>query len=396
MNRRPLIALLVVAVLAVGGVFFLLPGDSTPSAANAPIEGSAKLKTSDVPLEDDTSGVTSPPEPQPEFDIQKLAPGEQPPQFVVVSFDGGVESKSGLMQKYLETAQKVDGRFSFYLSGVYLLPDNEMKKNYSPPGKPRGTSDIGFADPGLVGIRIDKLTEAWNQGHEIGTHYLGHFCGPTGVASWSTSQWSSEISQFNTILDEWRKFNPQAAEAGPLPFDSSVVKGGRTPCLEGDRGAMYKAFKQAGYRYDTSNSGTLQWPQPLKNGLWNVPLQNIKLEGTRYGVLSMDYNFLVNQNDGKQTASPEKCQQIEDQTYQSYEDALRAVNDGNRAPLILGNHMNDWVCGAYTKALTRFIVDTKEKNPDVQFISTLDLVDFMDAQDPEVRDELVGRAAQAQ
>jgi hypothetical protein len=395
MSRRPLIALLVMAVAIVGVVALLLPSGDT-STASAPVEGPAKLVNPDAPTDSDGSGVTTPAEQQPDLEIKKLAPGEQPPQFVVVSFDGGVESKSGLMQKYLDVGEKVDGRFSFYISGVYLLPDNEMKKNYSPPGKPRGTSDIGFADPGLVATRIDKLANAWNAGHEIGTHYLGHFCGPSGVGSWNTAQWSSEIEQFNTILDDWRTFNPQAAEAGPLPFSSSVVKGGRTPCLEGNRAAMYKAFKKADYRYDTSNSGTLRWPQQMKNTLWDIPLQTIKVAGANYSTLSMDYNFLVNQNDGKQTASPQKCQQIEDQTFNSFENALRAVHEGNRAPLILGNHMNDWVCGAYTNALTRFIVDAKEKFPDTQFISTLDLVNFMEAQDAAIRDELQARPAQVQ
>jgi len=395
MSRRPLIALLVVAVAIVGVVALLLPSGDTPTAS-APVEGTAKLVNPDAPPEADESGVTTPPDPQPELEIKKLAPGERPPQFVVVSFDGGVESKSGLMQKYLDVGQEVDGRFSFYISGVYLLPDNEMKKNYSPPGKPRGTSDIGFADPGLVGLRIDKLSDAWNAGHEIGTHYLGHFCGPSGVAKWNTAQWSSEIEQFNTILDDWRTFNPQAAEAGPLPFNSSVVRGGRTPCLEGNRSAMYKAFKKADYLYDTSNSGTLRWPQQMNNRLWDIPLQTIKVIGGNYSTLSMDYNFLVNQNDGKQTASPEKCQQIEKQTYASYEAALRSVHEGNRAPLILGNHMNDWVCGAYTKALTRFIVDAQKEFPDTQFISTLDLVNFMEAQDPAIRDELQALPAQVQ
>ena len=114
------------------------------------------------------------------------------------------------------------------------------------------------------------------------------------------------------------------------------------------------------------------------------PLQAIKVAGIKYGVLSMDYNFLANQNGGKTSASKEKCQQIEDDTYNAYMNALKAVNGGNRAPLILGNHMNDWVCGAYTKALSRFIEDSHEREPNVRFISTLDLVNWMDAQDPTV------------
>ena len=184
------------------------------------------------------------------------------------------------------------------------------------------------------------------------------------------------------FLDDWRTFNPQAASAGPLPFNSSVVKGGRTPCLEGKRPAMYKAFKEAGYRYDTSNSGTLTWPKQVTNGLWNIPLQSIKVAGSNYQTLSMDYNFLVNQNNGNQQAPQAKCDEIEDVTYNSYVNALKSVEKDNRAPLILGNHMNDWVCGAYTNALTRFMEDTGKNHPEVKFISSLDLVNWMEAQDP--------------
>jgi hypothetical protein len=159
---------------------------------------------------------------------------------------------------------------------------------------------------------------------------------------------------------------------------------------------MYKAFKEAGYTYDTSSSGTLTWPKQVTNGLWNVPLQAIKVDGANYATLSMDYNFLVNQNGGRQTAPQEKCDQIEESTYRSYANALKAVREGNRAPLILGNHMNEWVCGAYTKALTRFIKDTHERHPDVKFISTLDLVNWLSAQDQTVLAELQKRPAPRQ
>lgn len=395
-DKRQIIALVVAAVAVVGLVAFILPSRIDTTTANAPAEGSAKLITGDGLKVADGSGVTTPPEPQPEFEIKKLAPGEKPPQFVVVSFDGGVESKSGIMQDYLDLAKKTDSRFSFFISGVYLLPDNKAKLNYSPPRKPKGTSAIGFGDPAIIGTRIDKLSEAWDAGHEIGTHFNGHFCGTGGVSSWNAADWTSEINQFNTIIDDWRTFNPQAASAGPLPFNSSVVKGGRTPCLEGKRPAMYKAFKEAGYLYDTSSSGSLVWPKQVANGLWNIPLQAIKVQGAKYLTLSMDYNFLVNQNGGKETASQEKCNEIENVTYGTYTNALKAVNNGNRAPLILGNHMNNWVCGAYTKALTRFVEDTHEKQPDVQFISTLDLVKWMQAQDPAVLEALQKQAAPSQ
>lgn len=381
MNRRLLLMLVGVSVAIVAAALLVIP-DSTPSSVDASPEGRATLVGGGLTDDSDASGVTSPPEEQPAFEITKLAPGEKPPQFVVVSFDGGVESKTGLMEHYLELARQVEGRFSFFISGVYLLPDNKMRLNYDPPGHPRGTSAIGFADPDIIGTRIDRLSEAWRDGNEIGTHFMGHFCGSGGVGSWDTADWTSEIDQGNRVIDNWRVFNPQAAETDPLPFDSSVVKGGRTPCLEGDRAAMYKAFKKAGYEYDTSNSGELAWPEKNKYGLWDIPLQTIKISGFR--TLSMDYNFLVNQNDGQQDASPERCAEIKADTLEAYKKALRDVHDGNRAPLILGNHMNEWVCGAYRDALSEFIADAHDKYEDVKFISTLDLAHWLDAQDPAV------------
>ncbi len=396
MKSQRIIMLVVAAVAVVGLVAFILPSRVNQTTAKSPAEDSAKLITGEGLKVANTSGVTTPPAPQPEFEIKKLAPGEQAPQFVVVSFDGGVENKSGIMAHYLDLAKKANARFSFYVSGAYLLPDNKEKLNYAPPRKPKGTSDIGFGDPGIMETRINKLSEAWNDGHEIGNHFNGHFCGPGGGSSWNTADWTSEINQFNTFIDDWRTFNPQAASAGPLPFNSSVVKGGRTPCLEGKRPAMYKAFKEAGYLYDTSNTGTLAWPKRMTDGMWDIPLPAVKVQGSKYLTLAMDYNFLVNQNGGKQSAPQAKCDEFESVTYRTYESALKAVKNGNRAPLILGNHMNDWVCGAYTKALTRFVEDTSEKQSDVQFISTLDLVHWMDAQDPAVLESLQKLAAPKQ
>lgn len=346
-------------------------------------EQDAVLLPSDPPADTDANmaSVTSPPEEQPQLDLPDLEPGQPAPQFVVVSFDGGVESRDGIMSHYIDLAKKVDGHFSFYLSGVYILPEDQ-KKVYSPPRHSPGSSDIGFSDPQYVGVRIKKLTEAYNEGDEIGTHFMGHFCNnsATGVDSWTQADWTQEIQQFNTVVDNWRKYSP-TVNADPLPFDSSAIKGGRTPCLQGNPKAFTAAFKAAGYRYDSSGIGYLKWPKADKDGFWDLPMPVIQVPGVG-GVTAMDFNFLANQNDSKTTAAPEKCQQIEDQSYQAYTNALNAVSRGNRAPLLLGNHMNNWACNAYTKALTRFVEDTHEHNPDVRFISSLDLVNWMERQDP--------------
>lgn len=365
--------------------------EAAPSASPAETPQSATGEKN-KPLE---SGVTSPPEDAPEFKVAKLKPGEQPPQFVVVSFDGSCEMPDGTMAHYLDTAEKVDGRFTFNISGVCVLPRTDVKYNYQPPGRPAGTSDIGFAVPEWVPSRISTWTEAYLAGHEMGTHYMGHFCGPEGVQSWTTADWTSEINQFNEFLTNWPKYNPGLTGLKPLPFDTSVIKGGRTPCLEGQRDQMYPAMVAAGYTYDSSNSGKLLWPKKVDGyDLWDFPLEAIKLHGQDFKVLSMDYNFLANLNNGQTEAPPARCKEIENTVYQSYMDAGNALYAGNRAPLFIGNHFNEWACGAFKSSLTRFITDFKAQHPDVQFVSNTDLEKWLEAQDPLVLASLQARPLQ--
>ena len=68
--------------------------------------------------------------------------------------------------------------------------------------------------------------------------------------------------------------------------------------------------------------------------------------------------------------------------------------NGNRAPLFIGNHFNDWACGSFTASLTRFITDFKKMHPDVRFVSNLDLERWLEAQDPAVLAELQARPMQ--
>jgi len=213
----------------------LLGGCASENSTAAPVPaGPAESAVGLVPADEELSAaslepsVTIPALEQPAADLPALEPGGQPPQFVAVSFDGGVEMRSGVMARYLDLAEQVKGRFSFYVSGTYLLPETRNTA-YRPPGKQRGTSDIGFADPTMVGTRLDSLTRAWNLGMEIGSHFNGHFCGASGVNTWSAADWVSEIDQWNDFLDNWRLYNPDLRDHPPLPFSSEVAKGGRTP-----------------------------------------------------------------------------------------------------------------------------------------------------------------------
>ncbi|MDQ3786287.1 MAG: polysaccharide deacetylase, partial [Actinomycetota bacterium] len=111
--------------------------------------------------------------PPPEW-MRKLQPGEKPPQFVLFSFDGA--GSHAHWQRILPLAQKVNAHVTGFLSGIYLLEDS-LRGAYTGPGHAAGRASISFGGTAEeVATRIDDLNTAYRQGHEIGTHYNGHFC----------------------------------------------------------------------------------------------------------------------------------------------------------------------------------------------------------------------------
>jgi hypothetical protein len=315
------------------------------------------------------------------YPITKLAAGQKAPQFVVISFDGAC--KDALWKHYLDLAKSTESRFTFFLSGLCLLPDRQ-RFMYRPPHKAAGTSAIGFGDASLIPGRIANLTTAYNMGNEMGTHFLGHFCDAKGVATWSSADWQSEISQARNFLDNWKSINGNTDPNLKLPFSSKVWVGDRTPCLAGKRSQMYPVFAKQGFKYDASGTGSLSWPKRIPNHktMWNFPLQSIKIVDYGRNQQSMDYNFLYTQNKGKITAPPSTCDRIQKSTYQSFTLALKTVHSSNRAPLFIGNHFNTWVCGAYRDALTSFVQNTHSTYPDVRFVTFEYLTRWLEAQTP--------------
>ncbi|NEE39106.1 hypothetical protein G3M53_78630, partial [Streptomyces sp. SID7982] len=77
--------------------------------------------------------------------VERLAPGEKPPQFVVFSWDGAGEDSQKLFSHFRGVAKKYNAKMTYFLSGVYLLPE-EKKDLYNPPQHAPGRSDIGFND----------------------------------------------------------------------------------------------------------------------------------------------------------------------------------------------------------------------------------------------------------
>ncbi|SCE03264.1 hypothetical protein GA0115236_133220 [Streptomyces sp. IgraMP-1] len=308
------------------------------------------------------------------------------------SWDGAGEDSQKLFSHFRKVGKANNATMTYFLSGVYLLPE-ELKEKYQAPQHGAGRSDIGFNDREGIADTVREVRGAWLEGNEIGTHFNGHFCGPEGgVGTWSVGEWKSEIAQAKSFVKTW-KSHSGLKDAAPLPFDyDKELIGARTPCLEGQENFI-SAAADLGFRYDSSGIGNQVWPGK-KKGLWDIPLQLVPLPGRAFETLSMDYNFMVNQSGTTTQGDPAMHDtwgnQLRDGLIQAYDRAYQ----GNRAPLIIGNHFESWNGGAYMRAIEETIENVCTK-PETRCVSFRQLVDWLDAQDPKVlaqlRDLKVGK-----
>ncbi|MEU2118852.1 hypothetical protein ABZ567_25120 [Streptomyces sp. NPDC016459] len=311
-----------------------------------------------------------------------LEPGQTPPQFVIFSWDGAGEVGNGLFPRFLELAKNHDAAMTFFLSGIYVLP--ESKKNlYRPPNNRVGASDIGYLTDDHIKDTLKYVRQAWLEGHEIGTHFNGHFCGGSGsVGNWTPAQWQSEIDQAMKFVTEW-KTNSGWTDLDPLPFDySKELVGGRTPCLLGQDNLLPTA-KRLGWRYDASSPGGRQtWPTK-RQGIWDLPLQAVPFPGHSFEVLSMDYNMLANQSKNTTKGMPSRYPGWRKQATEALLGGFTRAYESNRAPFYIGNHFEQWNGGIYMDAVEAALKGMAGKK-DVRLVSFKQFVDWLDVQDPKI------------
>ncbi|GAA3865215.1 hypothetical protein [Streptomyces sedi] len=333
----------------------------------------------------DGSTADTGPQPHQPPDPEPLAPGEEPPQFVVFSWDGAGEDDNQLFSRFREIGERYDADMTYFLSGIYLLPESE-RLNYEPPGREPGASDIGYLSDEHIAATLEQVRLAWAEGNEIGTHFNGHFCGPTGGSSWSVEDWVDEIDQAKWMVQNWRTTTGLTDEE-PLPFDyEEELVGGRAPCLEGQENLLLAAA-ESGFRYDSSGNALQVWPQQ-RHGVWDISLQSVPMPGRSFETLSMDYNFMVNQS-GEGSGDPEMWPTWQAEMHDGLMAAFDRANDGNRAPLVIGNHFNQWNGGIYMDAVADVISEVCPRDG-VECVSFRQLVDWLDAQDPEVLERMRG------
>ncbi|MFD6906349.1 hypothetical protein [Streptomyces sp. NPDC060077] len=341
------------------------------------------------PIGDGSTSFTGSQPHQPDRPVP-LEPGQTPPQFVVFSWDGAGEVGNGLFPRFLDLAKEHGASMTFFLSGVYVLPESK-KRLYDPPNNARGASDIGYLTDDHIKDTLRNLRRAWLEGHEIGTHFNGHFCAGSGsVGNWTSQQWRSEIEQATSFVKEWRT-NSGWTDIESLPFDyDKELTGGRTPCLLG-QDKLLPTARDLGWRYDASSPGGRQvWPSK-KQGIWDLPLQQIPFPGRSFEVLSMDYNMLANQSLNTTKAPAHNYPGWREQAAGSYISGFERAYESNRAPFFVGNHFEEWNGGIYMDAVEealKHIGREKEKGGDVRLVSFRQFTDWLDVQKPEILEQL--------
>jgi hypothetical protein len=327
---------------------------------------------------------------------ERLEPGQKPPQFVIFSWDGAGELDNGLFSRFRKLAQDHGAKMTFFLSGIYCLPESKQRL-YRPPNNPVGASAIGYLKDEHIRMTLEQVRLAWLEGHEIGTHFNGHFCSGSGtVGNWTPAQWRSEVEQAVGFVTQW-KTNTGFQDLEYLPFDyRKELVGGRTPCLLGQDQWLPTA-RELGFRYDASSPGGSQiWPQK-RHGVWDLPLQLIPFPGHRFEVLSMDYNMLANQSQAATSSNPANYPGWRRQATASYIAGFQRAYETNRAPFHIGNHFEEWNGGIYMDAVEEAFKHIAGLNrDDVRLVSFKQYVDWLDAQDPKLLAKLrlldVGRS----
>ncbi|MGC5025381.1 polysaccharide deacetylase [Tsukamurella sp. DT100] len=371
LGRRRVPEVLAIAVLAVA---ILGSGCAVPGAAHpevVPTVGVGSMRPTSPPARRASN-----------LPLRRLAPGERPPQFVLFSFDGvGASPNWGL---FLRTAERSNARFTALMTGLYFLID-EARRHYRGPGHAAGEAAIGFGGTKAEVVQqIAQLNRTWFAGHELGTHFVGHFCRGDRYPGerWSAADWNRELDQFFALMQNWRQ-NTGIFAGEDLVFDTGVVRGGRTQCLEGSPNRLFLALREHCMTWDSSQPSRvrgLAWPQRT-GGIWEFAIPYAYSPPLKRAQTALVYNFWFSVNGAKNVPSDaNRLRRIVRETYRYMYDRAYA---GNRAPLVIANHFNEWNGNAFNPATADFMADVCGRAATLCVTHT-DLVAWLELQDPAV------------
>jgi hypothetical protein len=309
--------------------------------------------------------------------------GDRPPQFVLVSFDGAVDPE--LLTRWEQIAAAAPAHLSFFLSAVYLLGRN-VTTMYKGPGHAAGASAIGFApnqtgapDADFLRQAVTGLQATQTKGNEVGNHFGGHWCGKGGVDTWKAADWAAELDQVENLVGNVDANNNLVPAVG-MPYNPLTVAGARTPCLEGNKDALYPILKARGYRYDASTTRQLTaWPH-RKDGLWVYGFPTVTFPGLTKPMIAVDYSISANVDGDaiRKELTPARAKEVSADVLNGYLAAFDSLYYGNRAPFEISNHFNHSDHEAYNDAVAQ-LMKTVCGKPEVQCVTYSELTNWLDA-----------------
>jgi hypothetical protein len=363
---------------------------ATASAGTSTTAGGVYSEDTDEPT---IPEVTAPGErPATNVPMNRLEPGDTPPQFIIFSFDGAGSHQR--WNEFMSIADESNSRFTGFLSGIYLLGDEgKYAGAYTGPGHKTGAAAIGYGGPqSEIVTEVNDLNTAYMKGHEIGTHYNGHFCddAPPGGNQWTTADWNDELDQFYKFVKNWKTINGYT-DAPELIVPPETIRGGRTPCLTGSLDKLIPAWKAHGMTYDSSMPAPrngLYWPQKV-DGIWEFYMPQVYSPGFEGMTTAMDYNFWAKFNGARD--EPDSAPELRSIVKGTYEFMFDQAYNGNRAPILIANHFNKWNGDSFNPPAMDFMRE-KCGQPDVYCATYQDVIAWMQLQDPAVLQELLDRA----
>jgi hypothetical protein len=401
MRGRYLVIGLVVVLAAVTGVL-IYQGNQTQTTGSASVVvtqtvAGADSTTSDPYGRDDagateTTAVATGDRPPTNVPMTKLAPGDKAPQFIIFSFDGAGSHER--WNEFMAAAEETNSRFTGFLSGIYLLGDSAKNAGaYTGPGHAKGKSSIGYGGPeSEIVTEVNDLNLAYSKGHEIGTHYNGHFCDDNlpGGNQWNTDDWNNELDQFFKFVTDWKTLNGYT-DAPDLKVPVDSIMGGRTPCLTGSLPVLTPAWKAHNMTYDSSMPAPrngIFWPEKV-DGIWEFYMPQVYSPGFDSMTTAMDYNFWAKFNNAKE--EPDTAPELRDIVKKTYDFMWDQAYNGNRAPILIANHFNKWNGDSFNPVAMDFM---KEKcgQPDTYCATYQDVIAWMELQDPDVLAALQAQA----
>ncbi len=304
-------------------------------------------------------------------------------QYVILSFDGSRSLDMWRDTVNFALEMKNAGHpvhFTYFINPIYLLTKEKARADYYPPKSFPGNSKIGYAtSDDDIKRRVDAINNAYVNGHEIGSHAVGHFNG----RSWSEEDWQKEFSQFSSIVDNAK-----------LSFNSSSIKGFRAPEL-GINSSLYKVLAKNKFDYDSSDTALMgSFPKKDNNGIWHIGIGVVKIDKERTDengiknkgkykgghTLAMDYNFWIVQSSGKDVVKSGDVLWTDffNEVKSSYIDYFNKSYNGNRAPVVIGHHFSKWNDGVYWEALKSFTKEICVK-PDVKCVTFGEYVKYLNS-----------------